>query len=171
MNSRKSVILATCVSIIVLLSMYFVSNTPLHLEGEIRYTKQRLSDLVLHEDLGIQDLAASIHASAQSTDTFLWYSRFQSNCPEELQHQLSDFLNQSKVEIDSVYVGGQTLYIYPEGACVFRCIIEQFNGVYAWVDLVYAPCLEGQEQGWYKDQSKHSEQISPQWYISVLYGF
>lgn len=170
---RKTKIAGLICAIIIFLSggYLLVINSQYYLNRKIQSTKDSLIALTTQEESGIQKIAPLIYKEAQQNDVLLSYDKYQCNLPEKLKQQLVGFLDQCEVPFDEVYVGGLTRNVYPEGACVFRCTISYRRGVYAWVDLVYIPQLNEQEQKWYTAMGHGSEQITSDWYVSIFYGF
>ena len=170
---RKLKIFGVVCAIIVFLygSYLHVVNSQYYLNWKIQRTKDSLIALTAQEDSGLQAIASLIYKEAQQNNVYLSYDKYQSNFPEKIEQQLTVFLEQCTVSFHEVYVGGQTQNIYPEGACVFRCAINDRIGVYAWVDLVFIPQLNSQEQKWYEAMGQGSEQITIEWYVSIFYGF
>ena len=170
---RKTKIVGLICAIIIFLCVGYslVVNSQYYLNWKIQRTKDSMIELIIQEKYGIQEIAPLICKEAQQNGVLLSYDKYQCNLSEKLKQQLVGFLDQCEVPFNEVYVGGLTRNVYPEGACVFRCTISYRRGVYAWVDLVYIPQLNEQEQQWYKAMGHGSEQITPDWYVSIFYGF
>lgn len=149
------------------ISIRYVSNSPKYLDWRIERIKRETIDIVVQDELGWQGLAINICEESRRQGNELWYDEHRSDFSQELYENLMDVLNQSPVEFDVIYVGGQTQLIYPQGCCVFRRTIEYRHGVYAWVDLVYTPSYDDEALEWYRN----AEEIMPNWYITVLFGF
>lgn len=172
MKAKKGMfIIIGCSLILLLMSIRLVMNTSYFLEGQIRSIKHSFVELVTHDKFEINGLAKLICKEAEESGGSLFYDKYRSSFPTELENHLLVFLDSCPMKIDDVYVGGQTVNIYPEGACVFRCTIERNKGVYAWVDLIYVPSSNLQNGEWYRGFSQYSEQITDEWYIVILYGF
>ena len=168
---KKVVLWMICIAVVLLLLSQFVLNSSFFLEHRVRLAKESLSELVMNDEIGLHELAAAIHDEAEKSGTDLSYDKYRNNLPGDLLTQLQAFLERCPAEIDEVYVGGQTVNVYPEGACVFRRTIENSNRIYAWVDLIYVPIATQQNENWHKDYFEDSTRLTPEWYIAVLYGF
>lgn len=172
MKDKKHMIRVVCAFFIPLAVLWcIVVNSPQYLDWKIQYTKQKLRMLWIEDKIQLQILASSFYDEAETKDFRLYYSPYRSDVSEELEQQLRDFEDKAKADFSEIYVGGNTINVYPSGSCVFRCTIEYSRGIYAWVDLVYIPFLSKEEQQWYKGMADGSEQLTEEWYLSVFYGY
>ena len=168
MIRKKRITVILCVLVIaVYVSYHILANSKTYLDWKTQQRKQAIVNLFLRDEETLRELATSIYFEAQNHTDGLYRDSYRSNYPKELDTAVVNYLNANPIKLDTVYVGGQTQFIYPERCCVFRHTIGFNRGVYAWIDLVYAPYHDDTKQNWYRE----SECISEDWYIVILYGF
>ena len=166
--------------IVALVAGYLGVRAILNSDAYLEWKAERIMDDIrefMAEDVARwQELAEVIRDEAQSRDDkSLYRSEHQSEFPEALDAQVGSMIAGCTVNFDTVFVDGVTKGGYPEGFCIFRYTIEfdrgvhEFDqGVYAWIDLIYAPGYDGQT---YRPFARESAHIIGDWYVIKCYGY
>ena len=147
-----------------------ITNSDAYLEWKSQRVREDIIEFITEDDSQWQSVAEAARKEAQTRENkTLYKSEYQTEFPTELDGQLNRMIANSPVKFDGVLVGtGVPLPHYPEDCCVFRYTIEFKWGVYAWVDLVYAPDCDLQSHRAFSEPGAH---IVGDWYVIRHYGY
>lgn len=154
-----------------------ITNSDAYLEWKSQRVREDIIEFITEDDSQWQSVAEAARKEAQTRENkTLYKSEYQTEFPTELDGQLNRMIANCPVKFDGVLVGtGVPLSHYPEDCCVFRYTIEfdrgvhdYQQGVYAWVDLVYAPDCDWQTHRAFSEPGAH---ITGDWYVIRYYGY